>query len=368
MTENNNEVKPPGELPDITVLYNYLQANFGALAPLDRLKIEKFPAGASNLTFSVQWGDKNWVLRRPPIGANVKSGHDMEREFKVLSGLIPLYPKVPRPISYCGDVSVLGAPFYIMERVDGLILRNPAPSGLTPAVLEQASKSLIANLAAIHGLDYTQTDLKQFARGSGYTERQISGWAQRYDKAKTDDVPAMAQLARWLDEHKLADVGSCLIHNDYRYDNTILDPANLGKVIAVLDWEMATIGDPLMDLGTTLAYWVDPDDGEELHLSQHGITNLPGNLNREGLVHYYALQSGLNMDNAVFYYAYGLFKLAVIVQQIYYRYKLGYTKDERFARYGNAVKNLASVGVRAIEIATFGVKKEGNYSGAYSNL
>lgn len=337
------------EMPDKTGLYNYLSNRLDEVPAVSTMQIEKFPAGASNLTFSVKWGDYDWVLRRPPIGANVKSGHDMEREFGILSGLRPVYAQVPRPILYCDDLTVLGAPFYIMERVEGLILRVPPPPGLTPEILEQASKGLIENLAAIHSIDYAKTELKSFARGSGYVERQISGWIQRYDKAKTDDVPAMLQIGQWLDEHKVADVGACLIHNDYRYDNVILAPDNLAEVVAVLDWEMATIGDPLMDIGTTLAYWIDPDDGEDLHLSQHGLTDLPGNLNREGLVHYYSLRSGLNLENAVFYYVYGLFKLAVIVQQIYYRYKLGYTTDERFARYANAVKGLSNAALRAIE-------------------
>jgi len=246
---------------------------------------------------------------------------------------------------------VLGAPFYIMERVKGIILRTKPPEGLelTPPLMRHISENFIHNLAEIHSVDYVAAGLAELGKPDGYVTRQVDGWIKRYQNARTDDIPEMERIAGWLVEHKPTQAGACLIHNDYKYDNLILDPQDVARIKAVLDWEMATLGDPLMDLGSTLGYWVDADDPEDWQKQSFGVTTRPGNLNRDELLERYAAKSGRQVGNAVFYYAYGLFKIAVIVQQIYARYKLGLTQDARFAGLIHLVRAASKTACLAIE-------------------
>lgn len=315
------------------------------------LTIEQFPAGFSNLTYLLRIGDRELVLRRPPIGAKIKTAHDMGREYRILSHLHPVYPKVPRPLLYCGDENVVGAPFYVMERVKGIILRAQPPRGLdlSPNTMRRLSEVFVDNLVEIHGIDYQAAGLGDLGSPQGYVARQISGWTKRYYNARTDDVPEVEQLATWLQEHLPADTqNGSLIHNDYKYDNLVLSPDDPTRVVAVLDWEMATVGDPLMDFGTTLGYWVEPTDPQEWQRYGFVMTKLPGNFTRSELLEYYARSSGREIANPVFYYAYGLLKIAVIVQQIYARYRAGLTKDPRFAQLGTLVKACGHLAQRAI--------------------
>lgn len=332
-------------------LYEFLRTHLDDAVDSTDFSVERFPQGYSNLTYLLHFGQQELVLRRPPIGANVKSGHDMGREYKLLTGLYPIYPKVPRTILYSDDPSILGAPFYIMERVKGVVIQKEPPTGttLSSTLMERLSRAFIENMVVIHGLDYTKTDLKSFARAGSYVERQITGWLDRYEKAKTDDLPTVERVGRWLAEHRVPDSGSSLIHNDYKYDNLMLDTSDLSRIVAVLDWEMATIGDPLMDLGTTLAYWVQPDDPAELQAASMGITNWPGNFSRSQLVHEYALRSGREVNNIVFYYVYGLFKNVVIIQQIYARYKKGLASDPRFGQLPRLIEAEGIAALQAIE-------------------
>jgi aminoglycoside phosphotransferase (APT) family kinase protein len=269
----------------------------------------------------------------------------------ILSRLYPVFPKVPRPVLYCGDESILGSPFYLMERVKGIILRARLPEGLvlSPEAMHGLSESFIENLVEIHEVDYGAAGLGELGRAEGYVSRQIEGWTKRYYNARTDDVPEIEKLAQWLAEHAPTDSGRALIHNDYKYDNVVFAPEDLSRVIAVLDWEMATVGDPLMDFGTALGYWVDMDDPEEWKQFGFGLTALPGNLNRRDLVEFYARLSGRDVGDVVFYFAYALLKVAGIVQQIYYRYRQGFTKDERFANLGLLVRACGNLAGRAIE-------------------
>ena len=315
------------------------------------LEITQFPKGYSNLTYLLRIGERELVLRRPPFGAKIKTAHDMGREFRILSHLVPVYPKVPRPLAFCEDESVLGASFYLMERVRGVILRTKPPEGLelTPALMRRISENFVDNLAEIHAVDYISAGLGELGKPEGYVTRQVDGWIKRYKNARTDDIPEMERLASWLVEHKPAEAGGCLIHNDYKYDNLILDPQDCTQIKAVLDWEMATLGDPLMDLGSTLGYWVDADDPEDWQQQSFGLTTRPGNLNREQLVDRYVAKSGRPVGAAVFYHAYGLFKIAVIVQQIYARYKQGLTQDARFAGLINLVRAASKTACLAIE-------------------
>ena len=297
------------------------------------LNVEQFPSGFSNLTYLLKIGEQDLVLRRPPFGANIKSAHDMGREYNVLSKLNPVYPKAPEPLLYCEDDSVLGAEFYVMERVEGIILRGKMPpeQAPKPELMGQIAESLISSLVELHSVDLEEAGLSDFGRPKGYVERQVEGWTQRYKKAQTDDVPTIDAAAQWLAETMPPESGASVIHNDFKYDNVVLDPNDSTRIVAVLDWEMCTVGDPLMDLGTSLGYWVeagDPPAMQELGLSP---TALPGNPTRAQVVRLYEQASGREVTHPVFYYVYGLFKVAVIVQQIYARYKQGHTKDERFA-------------------------------------
>jgi len=342
-----------GEELDPKKLEAFLHAQLPELS--GPLSIEQFPKGYSNLTYLIRVGAREMVLRRPPFGAKIKTAHDMGREYKILSHICDLYSKVPRPLAYCEDESVLGAPFYIMERVTGTILRAQPPPGLKlgPDLMRQISETFIDNFVEIHAIDYKAAGLTGLGKPIGYVARQIEGWTKRYQNARTDDIPAMDRVSSWLSGHMPGESGACLIHNDYKYDNLIFDAAESDgqtwSIRAVLDWEMATIGDPLMDLGSTLGYWVDADDPEEWRQQSFGVTTLPGNLNREKLLERYAKRSGCTIENAVFYHAYGLFKIAVIVQQIYARYKQGLTKDERFGRLIHSVRAASQTAVLAIE-------------------
>jgi aminoglycoside phosphotransferase (APT) family kinase protein len=342
-------VRPGEELPQQTLL-TYLNNHLPDLN--GPLTVEQFPSGFSNLTYLLRIGDRELVLRRPPIGAQIKTAHDMGREFRILTQLHPVYAKVPRPLLYCEDESILGAPFYVMERVKGIILRAQPPRGvdLSQETLRRLSEVFVDNLAEIHSLDYEAAGLASLGSPRGYVTRQIEGWTKRYFNARTDEVPEIENLAAWLRVHLPPDSPrASLIHNDYKYDNLVLALDDLTRVVAVLDWEMATIGDPLMDLGTSLGYWVEPTDPEEWQQYGFVLTKLPGNFTRRELLDYYSRQTGREIPDPVFYYAYALLKIAVIVQQIYARYKKGLTKDPRFAQLGALVQACGRLAQRAIE-------------------
>jgi aminoglycoside phosphotransferase (APT) family kinase protein len=319
------------------------------------LTVEQFPQGFSNLTYLLRVGAREFVLRRPPFGNQVKTAHDMGREYRVLSQLAKVYPPAPAPYLYCEDESVLGAPFYVMERRRGIVLRKALPRGLEidPAAMRQLSESLIDNLADLHALDYKAAGLGDLGKPEGYVERQVTGWINRYRKAQTDDVPSMEKLAPWLTERMPKESGAALVHNDYKFDNLLLDAADITRIVAVLDWEMATIGDPLMDLGTSIAYWVEAGDPDTLKGFTVGPTMAPGSMTRSELLARYEQKSGRDLSDMLFYYCFGLFKIAVIIQQIYARYVRGHTRDERFAQLNQAVANMSTAAVRAVETGKF---------------
>ena len=317
----------------------------------DSLSIKQFPSGYSNLTYFLKTSSKEFVLRRPPFGAkSLQGGHDMFREYNVLKNLKSQFTKVPDVYLYCDNNEIIGAPFYLMERVEGYIIRPNLQQKDSPGkeVIQNVSKSLVSTLVELHNVDIDQANLNELGNINGYVKRQVEGWIKRYNHSKTDSIENMEFIASWLHENQPLEIQRSIVHNDFKYDNLVLDKDNHSKITAVLDWEMATIGDPFMDLGTTLGYWVDKHDLPELKLFQLSATTLDGNPTREGILELYEKESGKSITNPVFYYVFGLFKIAVIAQQIYYRYKKGYTKDRRFSLLNLAVMSLSVMAKQAI--------------------
>lgn len=338
-----------GEELDLSRLEPFLRGHFPDAT--GALSVAQFPSGHSNLTYLVCLGDRQMVLRRPPFGSKVKTAHDMSREYRVLSKLHSAYPQAPKALLYCEDPSVLGSPFYLMERVQGIILRRDPPEELATnaETALQLSEAFVDNLARLHGLDYTAIGLADLGKPQGYLDRQVGGWIQRYHDSQTHNLPDVEKISVWLNERRPRETSYALIHNDYKYDNIVLDPTDITSIVGVLDWEMCTIGDPLTDLGTALAYWVDPQDPQELQRIRWGPTTLPGTLTRAELVGRYAQTTGRDVSNMVFYRVLALFKVAVIIQQIYYRYHLGLTKDARFASLPGVVEVVLRAAWRSAE-------------------
>ena len=328
-----------GEELDTIALDGYLKQHIPGLS--GSLELTQFPGGASNLTYQLKYGERELVLRRPPLGTKAKSAHDMGRECRVMSALHGHYP-VPEVLVFCQNDSVMGCDFYVMEKVTGIIPRKEMPAGLE--LTEEQTRSLCGNvlekLLALHNLDYKTLGLEHLGKGEGYVRRQVEGWSHRYRKARTPDVPDFEDVMAWLDKHQPADVKTCLIHNDFRLDNVILNPEDPEQVIGVLDWEMCTLGDPLMDLGSALAYWIQADDDLLSQALRIQPSHLPGMMTRDQIIEWYCDHAGLEVRNFDFYLVYGLFRLAGIVQQIYYRYYHGQTQDKRFAVFNQMVMQL----------------------------
>jgi len=317
-----------------------------------KLSIRQFPSGYSNLTYLLTIGDRELVLRRPPLGTKAKTAHDMGREYHMLKALRPVFPFVPEPIAYTEDTSIMGCPFYVMERLQGMILRRDLPEGfsLPPDKARQLFEGLLDLQVRLHELDYRRIGLAGFGKPEGYGQRQVTGWSARYRAARTEDAPDFEEVMIWILEKMPPDIDRpSVVHNDYRLDNVVLDPRDPVKIIGVLDWEMATIGDPLMDLGNSLAYWVQRDDPPELLATRVMPTHIEGAPTREEIVNRYAERSARTVDTFDFYYCFGLFRLAVIAQQIYYRYYHGQTKDERFKRLISVVQVLERTARRVME-------------------
>jgi len=337
-----------GEEFSLVKLKTYLSENN---INVDNLSIKQFPSGYSNLTYFLKSSSKEFVLRRPPFGAkSLQGGHDMFREYNVLKNLKSQFTKVPDVYIYCENNEIIGAPFYLMERVEGYIIRPNLQQKDSPGkeIIQNVSKSLVSSLVELHNVDIDQANLNELGKINGYVKRQVEGWIKRYNHSKTDSIANMDFIASWLNENQPLEVQGSIIHNDFKYDNLVLDKDNHSNINAVLDWEMATIGDPFMDLGTTLGYWVDKNDLPELKLFQLSATTLDGNPTREGILELYEKESGKSITNPVFYYVFGLFKIAVIAQQIYFRYKKGYTKDRRFSLLNLAVISLSLMAKQAI--------------------
>ena len=319
---------------DVAQMHQWLQPFIG----VDALpEVMQFRSGASNLTYLLQYPDRELVLRKPPVGMKAASAHDMKREFLIQSRLQPVYPLVPSMIAMCDDQAVMGSDFYVMERVVGDIFRRDVPEGVTPADVSVMADSLINGLVQLHAVDASILD--ELNKGPGYVQRQVDGWSKRYRNALTDDVPNGEKVMAWLDANRPDDVASCVIHGDWRIDNVVFD-LKQARIVGVLDWELATVGDPLMDLGSALAYWVDRDDDPAFAALRRQPSHLPGMPTRDEFVAKYLEKSGVRCADFTFYEVFGLFRLAVIIQQIWARYRAGQTTNPAFAGFGAACNTL----------------------------
>lgn len=308
-------------------------------------EVRQFPGGASNLTYLLrlvdsEGGERDLILRRPPRGTKAKGAHDMGREYRIQAALAPVFPYVPLMVAYAAEEeSPIGSELYVMERVDGVIPRKDFPVDVSPEQASALCEAAVGVLVELHSVDVTSSsDLAALSKGDGYVARQVAGWTARMANAVTDDTGDWSDITGWLDANQPADVGQVMIHNDYRLDNLVLAP-DLTAVRGVLDWELATVGDPLMDLGSALAYWVQPDDDEFFLMFRRQPTTVPGMWSRQQLIDRYAELTGrtITPDAWRFYEVMGLFRVAVIAQQIYYRYFHGQTTNGAYAMFGPAV-------------------------------
>ena len=339
--EETSEVREEDRF-DVDAVRTWLAGRDVVLA--EDVEVRQFGGGASNLTYALRDADHDLILRRPPSGQKAKGAHDMGREYRVQDGLAEVFPLVPRMVALCQDESVIGTEFYVMERVEGVIPRRDFPPGVE--LDEDATRLLCTRaldvLIDLHEVDVATTSLAGMDKGDGYVTRQVSGWSRRFRDSRTEDVGDYETVMAWLDEHQPGDVDHCLIHNDFRFDNLVLDAEDPSRPVGVLDWEMATVGDPLMDLGGTLAYWIQDDDEEFFQEFRRQPSNHPGMLTREEVVAYYCERRGYDLPPGQwrFYEVFGIFRLGVIAQQIYYRYFHGQTTNEAYAIFGPAARFL----------------------------
>jgi aminoglycoside phosphotransferase (APT) family kinase protein len=337
-----------GEQIDTEALAGYLR---GRLDGADSgLTVRQFPGGHSNLTYLLEAGGREYVLRRPPLGPVAPKAHDMAREYNVLRAVHPLFPQAPEAFLLCDDASVIGAIFFIMERRRGLVLRReiPAPFAGDPDFGRRVSEAFVDCLAALHGVDLSRVML---GKPAGFLQRQVSGWAERWQRAQTETLPQMEQLIEWLTDRMPESPPPTLVHNDYKLDNLMLDAGDAGRVEAVLDWEMTTAGDPLVDLGCVLCYWPEAGDPPARRDALSSITTLPGWFTRAQLVERYARATGREVSGLGYYEVFGIFKVAVVLQQIYFRYRRGQTRDERFRTFGERVRGLVEAAAQIAERA-----------------
>jgi aminoglycoside phosphotransferase (APT) family kinase protein len=345
----DRQASPPETIPvreeedfDRDRLASYVRGKLpGAEQPL---VVRQFGGGHANLTYLLCYGAEEYVLRRPPLGPVAATAHDMGREYRVLSVLHRAYPLAPRALLYCDDPSIIGAPFFIMERRRGIVVRRAIPAefggGADAAANRRISEVLIDALAALHDVDYRAIGLDTLGKPDGFLRRQIDGWAARYERARTRDIRLVGDLVAWLREHQPASPPATLLHNDWRLDNIMLDATDPGRCVAVFDWDMCTLGDPLCDLGTLLASWMEPGEGLSGATAGTMPSHVPGFLTRRAAVERYGTRRGVDVSPVPYYFVFGLFKIGIVLQQIFYRYHVGQTKDARFAAFDQVAEML----------------------------
>jgi len=314
------------------------------------LSVKQFPGGHSNLTFQIDVAGDEIVLRHPPRGIKIKSGHDMGREYRVMSHLHPVFKKVPEPYFFCEDESIIGVPFYGMQRVRGIIMRKRLPKDMPrdEKTISTIAQTFINTLVELHAVDYKAAGLAELGRPEGYIERQVHGWTKRYRAVQTGEVKEIEELIKWLADNIISESGHSLIHNDYKFDNIVYSAEDWSQILALLDWEMATLGDPLMDLGTSLALWVRPQDADDVTKMTMIPPTISGAFTRAELVEMYLKRSGGKDGDFVFYFAVSLLKMAVVIQQLYYRYKIGKSDDKRLTHFGDTARLLCGLALQSI--------------------
>ena len=336
----------PEERFDEEAVAHYLRSHLGDLLGDNPISFAQFPGGKANLTYLVTAGDVELVLRRPPLGPVAPGSHDMAREHRVLAVLHQAFPQAPRALLFCDDPAVMDKPFFVMERRKGFVVRGQWPESLDPSprFRNAVAEGLVDRLSDLHLVDYRSLGLGDLGRPEGFAARQVAGWTDRWTRAKTTEAPDMDALARRLGERVPEPQRSVLLHNDFKLDNTMIDSS--GDIVAVFDWDMCTLGDPLIDLGTTLSYW--GGDGGVVDLVAGDATALGDVMGAAAVAERYSQRTGLDLSDLDWYRALGAFRIAVIVQQIYARYVRGQTSDERFARLGEVVPPLAASGLRLL--------------------
>ncbi|MGH9933113.1 MAG: phosphotransferase family protein [Pyrinomonadaceae bacterium] len=357
-TTNDSTPVRSGEELDLAALDSYLREQLSAQSPEfdsgGALEIKQFPGGHSNLTYLIRYGDREFVLRRPPVGPVAPTAHDMPREYKLLSVINPHFPLAPEPVMLCEDNSIIGVPFYLMERRRGLIVRFKVPAriGENLDLRKRISKSVVDTLVALHAVDIYSSGIVQIGKPSGFVTRQVRGWAERWQRSQTGKLAEMDQVIEWLVDRIPADTDSeaTIVHNDFKLDNIMLAEDDPARVVAVLDWEMCTVGDPLVDVGLFLSYWTMKGAGSETHQnsSLRAVTNGPGWMTREEIIERYEAKTGRDLSRVAFYETFARFKVAVVIQQIYFRYEQGQTHDERFRNFDGLVRELTQ---EALELA-----------------
>jgi aminoglycoside phosphotransferase (APT) family kinase protein len=328
---------------DLAAVAGWLREHAADAAGLDdEPEVRQFSGGASNLTFLLRYPTRDLIMRTPPRGTKAKGAHDMRREYVIQSRLRDSFPYVAAMVGFCDDPEVVGADFYVMDRIEGVIPRSEWPAGvsLSPEQARRLCLNVVEVYAELHSVDPDATGLRELGKGTGYVGRQVDGWSVRYRNARTPDNPDLESVMAWLAEHQPADIATCVIHNDFKIDNMVFAADDPTRVVGVLDWEMATLGDPLMDVGGAIAFWVQADDSDELKLMRRVPTHLPGMLTREEFVRAYLDRMGFDVlpEQWRFYEVFGLFRNAVIAQQIYYRYFHGQTSNEMYSLFGPAVQ------------------------------
>ena len=335
----------PDERFDVAKVAAYLRGKLPGSE--NELTVRQFGGGAANLTYLLDYGSHEYVLRRPPLGPVAKSAHDMAREYKVLSVLHQVLPTAPRAFLYCEDADLIGADFFVMERREGVVVRRTMPPQFAdrPDAPCRISEALVDALAAFHAVDYAALGLSDLGRPEGFIERQVEGWYKRWQAAKAEEVPEMDSAYDWLKANLPPSPEFSLVHNDYKLDNVMLDSADPGRLVAIFDWDMCTLGDPMSDLGALLCYWTEPTDPPYLQQMTRMPPSDSGFLIRRELVERYAEKSGRSIHNINYYHTLGLFRLAVILAQIYIRFGRGQTQDQRFAPFGPMIPLMAKAAV-----------------------
>ncbi len=349
-SENPTVEVRKGEELDIAAVDAALKGAVSGLSGTPEVK--QYSSGASNLTYALDYPERRLVLRRPPFGTIPKSGHDMHREYRVMTALKPVFPSVPKTLFYTDDKDIIGAEFYVMERAEGHLIHTDIPKewNWDAKTTAKLCEEFFTKLVDLHNVDYKAVGLGDFGKPEGYVDRQIGGWNRRYEKAWTEDVDKFEDVRAWLDAKKPAtEMGAGILHGDFRIDNCILNLKDPTQIDAILDWEISALGDPLMDLGNTLAYWIQADDPPEMHMMVRQPSAAPGMMTRQEILDFYAAKTGTDVSNFQFYYVYGIWRLAVIIQQIYFRFYHGQTDNPKFKSYGQMTNGLGNLARQKIK-------------------